>query len=148
MPVVLLLALPACEMPSVPGGSDPELTPADRQLLDNVKRAEEAKKDLEVHPARYITMVGDWQSYDKGIINTYTKVTSAEVRNGSDFDVSDIRGEFTYYAGDGSVMATVPITFEGELRAGETKKLQADSQEISGGASKGELTVKSVRVRK
>lgn len=148
--VFLALTIAACDVMPTGGSSrrDSELTREDRQLLDEVKRAEEARRDLEAHPNRYIQMVGKWNSFDKGIINTYTKVTGAELRNSSEFDVSDIKGEFTYHAGDGSVMATVPIEFEGELRAGETKALEARSQEISGGARGGTLKVTSVRLRK
>lgn len=88
-------------------GTAQEITQEDRLLLDKLKAREQSKADLLSNPSRYISG-GEWNGYDKGIINDYIRATSIEFTNQSDFDVDRIEGKITYLRGDGSELATVP----------------------------------------
>lgn len=101
---------------------------------------------LESSPSSYIH-AGRVYTHDKGIINTYTRATSVEFRNSSEFDVTDISGKITYVASSGAEMAVVPFKASGELQAGATTMLSVSAGEISGGAAKVNVHVEHVRVR-
>ena len=110
-----------------------------------VKGAERSK--LETAPWLYITTLR-WNNYDKGIINTYSRATSLEFRNTSEFDVTDISGKLTYVGAGGAEMAVVPFKATGELQAGASTMLPVSAGEISGGAATVTVRVEHVRVRK
>jgi hypothetical protein len=143
--------LSAVLLSMVLGGCDKRSTPAmisqeDKELLDRVKAKEKERDELRRAPARYI-LPGEWSSFDKGIINTYTKATTIVFTNTSQFDVSDIRGKITYFNGQDEEMATVPFKASGELQAGKTLRLNVNAGEISGGAAKARTVVDAVHVR-
>jgi hypothetical protein len=146
---LLLLALTAaCAGNDSTAKKEPEtfsISKEDKALLDKLKAKEQEKADLLAKPAKYIK--GDkWDKMDSGIINTYSKAVAVEFTNTSQFDVSDIEGKITYSNDKGEEMATVPFKAEGDVRAGETKKLKVTAQEITGAAKTGKVVVEKVRV--
>ena len=154
--LVASAALIGCDAagPSAPPSPWPTELPAaeqtlsqeDREVLEEAKRRKAELRDLKANPGKYIGM-DNWTMYDKGIINDYTQVTAAKLRNSSAFDVVDIEGEFEYRSRSGAVLATVPIKFRGEVRAGEVANLGASARTISGHAAQGNLVVTKLRVR-
>jgi hypothetical protein len=137
-----LTLLQACNKGNTPAMISQE----DKELLERVKAKEREREQLRTTPARFI-QTGQWERFDKGIINTYTRATSVVFTNNSQFDVADIRGKISYLNGQEQEMATVPFKATGELPAGQTLKLNVSAGEISGGASTARIAVESVRVR-
>lgn len=117
----------------------------DKMLLESVKARESAKMQLLQKPANYI-VPGEWDSYDKGIINRYTKATTIRFTNNSAFDVDEITGSMKYATADDTIIATVPFTATGTLRAGQTLKLPVAAGEVSGSATKAVITVERVHI--
>lgn len=131
-------------------GLDKKDTPAlisqeDKELLERIKAKEKARAELEATPSQFIES-GQWERFDKGIINDYTRATSMYFTNNSQFDVSDIAGKITFLSADGEEMATVPFRAHGEVRAGTTAKLEVTSGEISGAAHKARTVVEKIRI--
>lgn len=127
---------------------DPEqtLSVEDREILDGAKRKAAELRELRADPSGFVEM-GEWNAVDNGLINTYSRATSAELTNLSSFDVRDISGEFIYIDKNGAIMAKVPVSFEGELLAGETKKMKVRARNISGKAEIARLIVTNLTVR-
>lgn len=121
------------------------LSAEDRALLEQVKAREKAKAELQASPWRFIE-ANRWEFFDKGIINSYTRLTAVEFTNRSSFDISDLQGKVTYFNAQDVEMATLPFTAKGELRAGQTAKLKVTAGEITGKASKARITVERLRV--
>lgn len=117
----------------------------DKALLDKMKAREEAKQAMKQTPNRFIK-AGDWDRYDKGIFNRYTRATAIEFTNNSNFDVANISGSITYIGQSGQEMATVPFHAQGDLPAHESEKLQVSAGEISGSASHARVEVQWVRI--
>jgi hypothetical protein len=141
--VVALLSVVAvaCDKGNVPAVISQE----DRELLAKIKAKEKAKADLVADPSRYVD-AGTWDLMDRGFFNSYSRATAVQMKNNSQFDISDIQGKLTYLNGKGEEMATVPFRAEGDLRAGEAKKLKVAAGEITGAAKRARITVESVRV--
>jgi len=136
--VLLILITSAC-------GGGGTLSTEDRQILDRAKAREKARADLLATPSRFIEG-GRWDLYDKGIINSYTRATAVEFTNRTEFDVSEIQGKITYFGEKGEELATVPFTADGNLRAGETKKLNVTAGEVTGRARQGRTVVEKLRI--
>jgi hypothetical protein len=117
----------------------------DKALLEQVKARESAKTQLIQTPSNYI-IPGTWDRFDKGIINTYTKATSIQFTNNSIFDVDEITGTMTYADDNGKMMAEVPFTATGTIRAGQSLKLPVTAGEISGKAKKAIIKVERVHI--
>ncbi len=117
----------------------------DKALLEQVKTREAAKIQLIQKPARYI-IPGLWDRFDKGIINRYTKATAIVFTNNSVFDVDEITGSMVYKTDDDKVLATVPFTASGTIRAGQSLKLPVTAGEVSGQASKAAIVVERVHI--
>lgn len=146
-----LLALLACggenniDRRVEPKAEPPAISHEDRELLDKIKAREKAKAELSAMPSRFLRG-GRWESFDKGIFNSYTRATSAEFTNASEFDVSELSGKLTYMDENGAELATVPFSAKGEVRAGQTTKLELTAGEITGSARKATFTVERVRI--
>lgn len=117
----------------------------DKALLQRVKEREAAKSQLLQSPSKFI-MPGKWDVLDKGIINTYTKATAIEFTNNSTFDVDEITGSIAYMDATEKVMATVPFTATGTIRAGQSVKLPVQAREITGKARKASIRVERVHI--
>lgn len=145
LPVFALLACDG-DKPQADSRSEPAaVSREDRELLDKIKAREKAKAELSAMPSHFIRS-GKWESFDKGIINTYTKATSAEFTNQSEFDVSELEGKLTYMKENGDELATVPFSAKGEVRAGQTTSLKVAAGEITGAARKATFKVERVRI--
>jgi hypothetical protein len=152
---MLLVILPACSAVKQDGsttntGKDAPATISqeDKELLERIKAKEKAKADLQVHPSEFLIM-GVWDKFDSGISafsTRTTKATAVEFTNHSDFDVTEIEGHFTYQNGNGEELATVPFTAEGDLPAGETRKLRVSAKEVTGFVMKGRALVEKIRI--
>lgn len=148
--LLVSLSLTGCEK-LLAMGLDKKDTPAiisqeDKELLERIKAKEKARIDLETNPSQFIEP-GSWERFDKGIINDYTRATSMQFTNNSQFDVSDLSGKITFLSEDGTEMATVPFRAQGEVRAGTTTKLEVTSGEISGAAHSARIVVEKIRIR-
>ena len=117
----------------------------DKALLDKIKTREAAKMQLIQKPASYI-IPGEWDSFDKGLINNYTKATAIVFTNNSMFDVDEITGSMTYKSTDDKVLATVPFMASGTIRTGQTIKLPVKAGEITGKAEKALIVVGKVHI--
>ncbi len=147
---LLVFGIFACDAAALaPKADKPEsrvsITRAEKDVLDKLKAREEAKASLMANLARYI-QGGKWKSRDKGIINDYTRATAIEFSNQSEFDITDLEGQITYIDKGGKVLATVPFTAKGELRANAQAELKVDAGEISGKAPTARFEVKKVRI--
>ncbi len=118
----------------------------DRALLERLKAKEKAKKELLRVPSRFIG-ADNYESVNRGLINNYTRADAVTFSNRSQFDVSDIRGKIHYLRSDGSVIAAVPFKASGNLRSGETKRMEITAAEITGRAPKAKLLIEKVRLR-
>lgn len=145
--LALFVGIVACDTGRAPPPDNrtEKITREEKELLEKMKAKEKAKADLMATPSRFIDG-GGWDSYDKGIINDYTRATAIEFTNRSDFDVADIQGKITYITAKGKELATVPFTATGEVRAQGQAKLRVDAGEISGKASKARVEVERVRI--
>ncbi len=123
----------------------PPISSEDRQLLDRMKAKEKARSDLESTPDKFIKG-GQWSKVDKGIINDYSKATSLNFTNTSQFDVSGIEGHLTYIGADNAEIATVPFKAEGQVLAGATTSLPITAGEVTGNAQRARVTVEKVHV--
>lgn len=143
----MLIATSACDAAQPPPAEEPteKVTREEKVLLEKMKAKEKAKADLMATPSLFIDG-GNWDSFDKGIINDYTRATAIEFTNRSEFDVSDIQGKITYASETGTELATVPFTANGEVRAGAKAKLPVDAGEISGKATRARIEVVRVRL--
>ncbi len=65
----------------------------DKILLEKLKARESAKIQLLQKPANYI-IPGEWDSFDKGIINSYTKATAIKFNYQSQSRTLQIAGSF------------------------------------------------------
>lgn len=117
-----------------------------RAVIEAIQAKERLRERLKSDPYEFISG-GAFDTYDKGFVNTYTRVTAITFTNSSEFDVTSIKGKITLTGHGGRELATVPFTAEGELHAGETRKLAVSSTDISGGTTSGMTRVESVRVR-
>ena len=117
----------------------------DKALLEQVKTREAAKMELIQKPARYV-IPGQWDRYDKGLINSYTKATAIVFTNNSMFDVDEITGSMTYKSADDKVLATVPFMASGTIRTGQSVKLPVKAGEVTGAAEKALIVVEKVHI--
>ena len=139
--IVLILATGACDKRDMPALMSRE----DKELLDQIKAKEKSKAEFVANPSKFLN-AGNWDVYDKGIINSYSRATAIEFTNHSQFDVSDLEGRLTYMDENGHEMATVPFKAEGDVRAGETKKLMVSAGEITGASRHGRILVEKLRI--
>ena len=117
----------------------------DKQLLETLKAKEKARSELQTSPDKFIK-AGQWSKYDKGIINDYSKATSIEFTNMSQFDVSGIEGHLRYFGADNREIATVPFKADGQVLAGATTRLPINAGEVSGNAQGARVKVERVHV--
>lgn len=125
--------------------SPEKVNDADRILLEQLKQKEMEKQQLLNDPDTQIES-GQWEKFDKGIINDYTQVVGCNFTNNSKFAVTGITGNVTIMTDNEAVIGTIPFSADGVLLAGETKKLKVNSGEISGKGAKAKFDIQSVKI--
>lgn len=125
--------------------SPEKVNDADRILLEQLKQKEMEKQQLLNDPDTQIES-GQWEKFDKGIINDYTQVVGCNFTNNSKFAVTGISGSVTIMTDNETVIGTIPFSSDGVLLAGETKKLKLTSGEISGKGTKATFDIQSVKI--
>jgi hypothetical protein len=123
-----------------------EITAEERAVLERAKAREASRNALATAPGSLISAAKP-NKKERGLVNTYTKVTSIEFSNNSPFDVSDITGYVKFTASNGSEIGRVPFTASGDVNAGATQTLEVTSGEVTGKAEDIEVAVESVHIR-
>lgn len=93
------------------------------------RRAE--RNELSSSPSKYIQSL-EVTVLRRGIINTYSRASSARLQNVGHFNVSDMRGIVEYRRIDGSLVGSAPVQIAGTLLAGQTATLALSAGEVTG----------------
>lgn len=150
----LLVSISGCDASDLPKRDEKKveaksesrtISQEDRELLEKMKARQKARAELNATPSQFIK-AKIAEVYDKGIFNSYTRVTEIEFTNTTEFDVRDPGGKVTYYDKNEKEMATVPFSAKGEIRAGQTAKLKVTAGEITGSAHKGRAHIEHVSI--
>lgn len=132
----------ACESKDAPA----VMTQEEKELLDKLKAKEREKSELIANPMAYLEF-GAWEKFDKGFLNSYTKITSVEIENKSQFYVDQLSGYATIYTQDNVELGMIPISVTAELKPRQKVKVKLNSGELSGNGTRAKFQVQSLTVR-
>jgi len=132
----------ACESKDVPA----VMTQEEKELLDRLKAKEREKSELMANPLAYLEF-GAWDKFDRGILNSYTKITAVEIENKSQFYIDQLSGHATIYTKDNTELGVIPISVTTELKPHHKIKVKLNSGEISGNGDHAKFSVQSLTVR-
>jgi len=119
---------------------------AQKQAAERIQDKEQAKAELQSNPSKFLIGGTSVNVFRRSLFTTYSRVTAIEVANIRPFDVTDVAGELTYIRDSGKEVARVPFTAEGNIHAGQTKKLKITVAEFNGYAPQGRILVNKVRI--
>lgn len=116
------------------------------------QRAKEAgleaeRQELTTSPSKYIQTVLVAIA-DRGIVNAYSRATTATLTNRSRFNLSDLRGVVEYRNADDALIGSAPIEINGALLAGQTATRPVTAGEVSGRSNgqKSRIVVQSAKI--
>ena len=121
---------------------------AQRQAVEAAKVAAQEQKAQEINaiisaPGSYL-QASDYQTFDKGIVNSYRQLTGITILNTAHYAVTDIQGNVTFLDDQGRQFGTLPFSLRGSIPAGATQVFSARDGTLNSGTLQGKASKLSV----